>query len=236
MKALSPTKLTFKRVEKKYILSATKYAEFMNVAKDHLIPDEFHKSHVMSIYYDRPDYHYIRLSVDGPVFKEKIRIRSYGVPKKDGTVFVELKRKYAGVVFKRRVGTTPENAEKWLAGQGDAPFDNQITREINWFLKNNRIEPKIFIGAERTSWIDKENSTTRITFDSSIKCRETDLSLTMGGDGEELLEDGSVLMEVKIADAAPLWLAHTLSELKIFPTSFSKYGTYYKKEVIKRRI
>ena len=229
------TKLTFKRYEKKYTLTPQQYEAFMNTAKEHLIPDEFHKSLVLSIYYDSDDYDLIRHSIEGPVYKEKLRVRSYGVPEDGDTVFVELKKKYKGIVYKRRVAMKCIEAERWLSGNAAAPEDTQITREIDFFLSQNDVKPKAFIGADRISWVDKDDPELRFTFDHSIKWRSEDLSLTKGSGGENLLEDGCVLMEIKIPGSAPLWLAHLLSEESIFPASYSKYGTCYKKELLSRR-
>lgn len=228
------TILTFKRYEKKYLLSEKQYAAFMERAQEHLAPDEFFKSNVLSIYYDSDDYELIRRSMDKPVYKEKIRLRSYGIPKEDSEVFVELKKKYKGVVYKRRVSTTLAKAEAWLRGASSAPVDSQITREIDYFLKMNDVSPKAFVGADRTSYVDRDNPELRITIDSQIKCRDDNLSLGFGDDGEPLLKNGDVLMEIKIPGAAPMWLARILSEEQIFPKSFSKYGTYYTSTQIRR--
>ena len=227
------TILTFKRFEKKYILSPKQYEDFMAVAGEHLIPDAYFESLVMSIYYDSESFELIRHSIEAPVYKEKLRIRSFGIPGEDGTVFVELKKKYKGIVYKRRVETTARKAEAWLAG-GEPPEDSQITREISWFLKMNDVSPKAFIACDRLSWLDKDLPDLRITFDRNIRWRDESLSLTAGDAGEALLGGGDVLMEIKIPGAAPLWLAKLLSSESLFPTSYSKYGTCYKNEIIRR--
>lgn len=225
---------TFKRYEKKYVLTPEQFEGFMAVAGEHLVPSEHFEGEVLSIYYDSENYSLIRHSLEKPVYKEKLRLRSYGVPDENGTVFVELKKKYKGIVYKRRVEMTEKQAEDWLSGRAPAPMDTQITREIDWFLKMNRVMPRAFIGTDRTSWYDRDNAELRITFDRNIKWRDTELNLTAGDHGEILLKDGKVLMEIKIPDAAPMWLAELLSDEKIFPTSYSKYGTYYTDELLRR--
>ena len=50
------------------------------------------------------------------------------------------------------------------------------------------------------------------------------------------MPEGRVLMEIKLSDAAPLWLARLLSEERIFPTGFSKYGTCYKEHILNEYI
>ena len=47
-------------------------------------------------------------------------------------------------------------------------------------------------------------------------------------DGDKLLAEDEWLMEGKINQAMPLWMTKILSEFKIYPASFSKYGTEYK--------
>lgn len=231
---MGDTKLTFKRYEKKYLLSHSVYLTLRAALDDYIEPDQYFRSTVCSIYYDTEDYALIRHSIEGPVYKEKLRLRSYNVPTADGTVFIELKKKYKGIVYKRRVEMTEKQAEDWLSGRAPAPIDTQITREIDWFLKMNPVMPKAFIGTDRTSWYDRDNAELRITFDRNIKWRDTELNLTAGDHGEILLKDGKVLMEIKIPDAAPMWLAELLSDEKIFPTSYSKYGTYYTDELLRR--
>lgn len=230
------TVLTFKRYEKKYLLTPEQYAAFMNTAKDHLVPDVYFRSLVCSIYYDSDDYSLIRHSIEKPVYKEKLRVRSYGIPAPDGKVFVELKKKYKGVVYKRRIEVTATQAEDWLSGRTPAPEDTQISREIDWFLKMNPVSPKVSICCDRTSYVDRDNPELRITIDSGIRCRTEELSLQYGDSGMELLENGDCLMEIKIPDAAPLWLARLLSDEQIFPTTYSKYGTCYTKEILRSNI
>ena len=198
------------------------------------MPDRFHRSTVCSIYYDSDDFSLIRHSLEQPVYKEKLRLRSYNVPGPDGEVFVELKKKYKGVVYKRRVRMSAAEAERYLGGQSRPSEDGQILREIDFFLQTHDVSPKVYIACEREAWVDREEPELRITFDRNLRWRDTDLHLSSGSGGEPLLPDGEVLMEIKIPGAAPLWLAHLLSELEIFPTSFSKYGTCYRQDLLEK--
>lgn len=226
------TRLTFKRYESKYLLSPHQYAALWAELESYVEPDEFFKSTVCSVYYDWEDFRLIRSSIEKPVYKEKLRVRSYNVPKPDSPVFVELKKKYDGVVYKRRVQMAAEVAEDYLAGRCPSPVTGQIGREIDWFMRVNAVSPKVFIASDRQAYVSKENPELRVTFDSSIRWREDRLSLVAGDFGQELLKDGQVLMELKIPDAAPVWLADMLSRLGIFPQGFSKYGQCYKNELI----
>lgn len=226
------TKLTFKRYETKYLLTAEQYDALWQRLRDRVQPDEYCRSTVCSIYYDSSDFDLIRRSVDGPVYKEKLRLRSYGIPDRDSTVFVELKKKYKGIVYKRRITMTEQEAERYLSGQAPAPEQSQVSREIDWFLRQHQPEARVLIACDREAYVALEDNELRFTFDKHIRWREDDLSLCSGDAGEELLENDMVLMEIKLPEAAPVWLAELLSELEIFPQGFSKYGTCYKNKLI----
>ena len=233
---MGETILTFKRYEKKYLLSAEGCQRLMERMAAYIEPDEYHRSTVCSIYYDRDDFRLIRHSLDAPIYKEKLRVRCYNPSGEDSEAFVELKKKYKGIVYKRRVVTTAREAEGWLAGTAEPPEDSQMVREIQWFLHENELSPKVMIIGDRTSWRAREDPELRITFDEAIRWRETGLSFAEGCEGELLLPDGEILMELKIPDAAPLWLAHLLSEQALFPTGFSKYGTCYKNHLLQEYV
>ena len=225
---MKQTILTFKRYEQKYLLSAEQYASFKKRLDEYIQPDEYFKSTVCSIYYDTEDFRFIRSSIDGPVYKEKLRLRSYNVPTADSTVFVELKEKFNGLVYKRRIAMTVDEAVDYLSGRTALKDDSQPGREIDWFLKTNSVSPKVFLASDREAYVGIENNELRITFDRDIRWRGDDLDLTHGSRGKNVTESGQVLMEIKMPESSPMWLARMLSEEKIFPTGFSKYGECYK--------
>lgn len=229
---MDKTKFTFKRYEKKYLLSAGQHEKLRQRLDEYIEPDEYFQSTVCSVYYDSDNFSLIRHSIDSPVYKEKLRLRSYNVPGEDDPVFVELKKKYKGIVYKRRVSMTARQAADYLGGRAPAPEDSQMIREIDWFMKVNKPVPKAFIACDRTAYRAKEDPELRITFDRDIRWRGTELNLTAGSHGESLTQPGEVLMELKIPEAAPLWLARMFSELELFPQSFSKYGTCYRENIL----
>ena len=229
---MGETKLTFKRMEKKYLLSREQYDRLFPLLEEHIKPDLYFHSTVCSLYYDTDDFAFIRHSIEAPVYKEKLRVRSYGVPGAEDTVFVELKKKFKGMVYKRRLAMSAQDAAAYLAGEVPSPECSQMTRELDWFLRRNKVSPNAFSACDRYAWVARDDPELRITFDENLRWRETDLDLTRGSAGEPLTEPGCVLMEIKIPDTAPLWLAHLLSELSIFPTGFSKYGTCYENHIL----
>lgn len=219
---------TFKRYEKKYLLSEKKYRQLRQRLQDKLSVDAYGKSTICNIYFDTPNYLLIRTSMEKPLYKEKLRLRSYGTPVEGDTVFVEIKKKYKGIVYKRREKFELNQAEKYLYDGEPAVNESQITKEIDWFLHFYKdLVPAMYVAYDRVAMYGVEDPELRVTFDSNILWRQDELYLEAGNWGNPLLAEGVRLMEVKIPGAMPLWLAHILDELEIFPISFSKYGKGY---------
>ena len=227
---MSELQSCFKRYEKKYLLTPAQHDAVKRGMASRMKPDAHPNYTICNIYYDTKNYDLIRASLEKPVYKEKLRLRSYGVPGSQSPAFAELKKKYDGVVYKRRVTLPTMDAARWLSGKrpGDG---SQISREIEWFLQFYRPEPKVYLAYDREAWAAADGGELRITFDTAIRVRSNDLDLRAGDHAVPLLRDGRILMEIKIPGAAPLWLARLLAENGIFPRSFSKYGTYYKEFV-----
>lgn len=217
----------FQRYEKKYLLNRTQYQNLSRKLESHMREDQYGKSTICNIYYDTPDHRLIRESMEKPIYKEKLRLRSYGVPKKEDIVFVELKKKYKGVVYKRRVNMPLAEAEKWLERR-ECRQASQIGKEIDRaFDFYQGLAPAMVLSYDRIALLDKDDPDLRITFDSQILWRKSDLSLQAGVWGQPLLEDGQRLMEIKIAGSMPMWLVQMLDEEAIYQISFSKYGSAY---------
>lgn len=218
----------FKRYEKKYLLSAEQYSKLRLALAEYMAVDKYGKTAICNIYFDTPEHLLIRRSLEKPVYKEKLRLRSYETPGADDTVFIELKKKYKGVVYKRRVAMNLKNAKSYLTERISPDPKNQILKEIDWFMDEySGIAPAMVISYDRVAMYGREDPELRITFDSNILWREEELLLEKGIYGTPLLEPGERLMEIKIAGAMPIWLCHLLDELEIFPRSFSKYGKAY---------
>lgn len=222
---------SFKRYEKKYLLTRDEALAVRRGMAPYVVPDAYPRYSIGNIYYDTEDWSLIRASLEKPVYKEKLRLRSYGVPREGDKAFAEIKKKFEDVVYKRRVTMEAGAAALWLGGEG-AGDESQIGREIDWFLRFHRPVPKVYIAYDREAWAARDGGELRITFDTAIRVRANDLDLRAGDYGIPLLTEDLVLMEVKIPGAAPLWLARLLSENGIFPSSFSKYGEYYKRFVL----
>ena len=221
--------MIFKRYEMKYMLNRMQFEELKEEMEQYMIADEHGKSTICSLYFDTPTFLLIRRSLEKPVYKEKLRLRSYGVADTDTMVFVELKKKYDSVVYKRRVGMTEWDAERYLL-QHEQVMDTQITREIDYCMTNyEKLAPSILLSYEREAYFGRENHDFRVTFDQNILWRDYDLSLCKGIYGRPLLSEDQVLMEVKTAGGIPMWMVKFMSERNIYKTSFSKYGMAYTK-------
>jgi hypothetical protein len=217
----------FKRYELKYLLTEQQKQTVLSAMEPYMELDRYGRTTIRNIYYDTDTYRLIRRSIEKPDYKEKLRIRSYRQVTADGAVFVELKKKVDGVVYKRRVSMPEHEAADWIRS-GKTEQTGQIVREIDYFIDfYQTLHPTVFLSYEREAYYERDGGDFRVTFDDHILCRTDDLSLTSEVYGTPILEPGKVLMELKCAGGIPLWMAHVLSENKIYKTSFSKYGTAY---------
>ncbi|MBR2295069.1 MAG: polyphosphate polymerase domain-containing protein [Clostridiales bacterium] len=224
---------TFKRYEIKYILDAPERKELCDLMKDHMKLDKYGKTTIRNIYYDTDDYRIIRRSLEKPEYKEKLRVRSYSRVRPYDDVFVELKKKYESVVYKRRVALPEYLVNEWLTG-GEMIGSSQIENEIDYFKDfYEGISPKVFISYEREAYYPLDDTDIRVTLDGNIVARDTDLTLEKGVYGENILPRDLTVLEVKVPCTMPLWLVDFLSERNIRKTSFSKYGSYYQNKITK---
>ncbi len=228
---MSGIRYSFERYEKKYLLTPGAADELQKAMRERLRPDEYGRYPLCNIYYDTDDWRLVRASIERPVYKEKLRVRSYGVPGNDSKVFAEIKKKYKGVVYKRRITIGVNDAAPFLSLSEKRDY-GQIGREIEYFQNLYHSVPKVFIGYDRTAYAGIEDSELRITFDTNIRFRTDALDLLAGDYGTPLEIPGGVLMEIKVPGVYPLWLTRLLSERKIFPVSFSKYGYCYTNHLI----
>lgn len=229
----------FNRFEHKYMLERNTFFKVLEVMDNHMVLDSYNKDHkpytIANICFDTPDDYLIRTSLSKPVYKEKLRLRSYGVPKLNSKVYLEIKKKFNGIVNKRRTTLKLHEAYDFIK-TGKRPeikeyMNVQVLKELEYFLKIYDLSPKLYLAYDRIAYFDRDNADLRISFDMNIRSRRYDLALEAGDYGEKLLPDNVYLMEIKTAMSKPLWLTHMLSELDIKRKSFSKYGTEFRKTV-----
>lgn len=222
----------FKRYETKYLITLEQKKLLLEAMEPYMELDKYGRTTIRNIYFDTDNYRLVRRSIEKPAYKEKLRIRSYGRADSDSTVFVELKKKYDSVVYKRRISMTQEQAIKWICENEQVDFDTQIANEINYFKEfYKNLRPMVFLSYEREAFYSKDGSDFRVTFDDNILSRQEDISLAEPVWGEELLEEGMAVMEIKCSGGMPLWMTHALTRTKVYKTSFSKYGTAYQNTI-----
>jgi SPX domain protein involved in polyphosphate accumulation len=220
-------KNVFRRYELKFLLTPEQKEAVLSAMSEYMRLDEYGRTTIRNIYFDDDSFRLIRRSIEKPSYKEKLRVRSYGRAEHDSPVFVELKKKYDGIVYKRRISLPESLAMDWLGG-GKAPVDSQICREIQYFMSYYKgLHPSLFLSYEREAYYLISGGDFRVTFDENIFARRHDLSLTSEAYGKSVLPEGKTLMEIKCSGAIPLWMTDVLSKNKIYKTSFSKYGRAY---------
>jgi len=223
----------FKRYEIKYMLTLEQKEHLLNAMEPYMAIDKYGRTTIRNIYFDTDSYRLIRHSIEKPAYKEKLRIRSYSQAGPGSPVFVELKKKYKSVVYKRRISMAEKDAMEWIGGIRPIGIHTQIANEIEYFKKYYQtLRPVVFLSYEREAYYAKDGSDFRVTFDDNILARQEELSLESEVWGTSLLEEGKVLMEIKTPGGIPLWLTRFLSAEHIYKTSFSKYGTAYQKMIL----
>jgi SPX domain protein involved in polyphosphate accumulation len=231
----------FNRCEKKFIITDEVYRSIRPELEEYMEVDAYSRNGdfytICNIYYDTPDNQIIRKSIEKPAYKEKLRLRSYGVVDSKDKVYLEIKKKYNGIVNKRRISIQLEDAYRFIQTREKPNLrnirDDQVINEIDYMLERHPLlQPTLYISYDRNAMFGINNKNFRITFDTNIRTRREDLSLDRDNYGELLLPPELWVMEAKINNAAPIWFAELLSKYKIYPTTFSKYGTEYQKSVL----
>ena len=226
----------FNRYEKKYRLDENTFRRLAASLSGFLKTDAYNEKTggaytILNIYYDTENSDFIRASLAKPAYKEKLRLRSYGTPDANSEVYVEIKKKVRGIVNKRRSAMRLSEAYAFLES-GELPelkqyMNCQVLREITRMLEINVIRPARVLSYERIAYFDNESSGLRVSFDTNIRSRPSDLRLESGAYGESVIPAGEWIMEIKTNQSIPLWLCALLSEYRIYPAGFSKYGAAY---------
>ena len=242
---------TFERKEKKYLITAEQCAAIKEGLSAYMRLDDYGATRIDSLYLDTPNRDLICRSLEKPLYKEKLRVRSYGAFSEADIVFVEIKKKFKGIVYKRRVrmrkaaydlfskGASYEEAQMRypLAEEDMAPGKLQIARELDAFYRRYEgLRPSMVISCLREAWTpidsDDEDCVDRVTFDEDISY--IDLFESGSAARRPVTGPGQVVMEIKCAGGYPTWLCSLLSSVGAYPRSFSKYGNAYKRVLAAR--
>ncbi|WP_138493644.1 polyphosphate polymerase domain-containing protein [Paenibacillus pinistramenti] len=229
----------FNRYENKYLMDTQAFNGIYSRLMEYMELDANNKDNkfyaISNLYYDTDQHTLIRSSLSKPKYKEKLRLRAYGVPAPDAKVYLELKKKVFGLVNKRRTSLKLQEAYEFVR-TGQPPvyregMNQQVIQEIEYFLSRYELKPMVYLAYDRIAMFCRGNRDLRITFDTNIRSRRYDLKLEAGDYGEQLMEQGQWLMEVKAEKTIPVWLSKLLSEHQMYRTGFSKYGNEYKKSI-----
>ena len=217
----------FKRVEQKYILSKWEYDNIQKIINEYFLKDRYYQSKIANIYYDNDNNDMLITSLEKPIFKKKIRVRSYG---EDDSIYFEIKEKYDDIVYKRRVKLLMNEYNNYLIGNKISNSNQQIMREIDYYVNYYKIHPYVYVAYDRLSYYSKDDFNFRITFDNNLRYRFNNLDCCCDEDTIKYFDSDKYIMEVKCLNSLPYWFVKYLSSNKIYPTSFSKVGSIYMKE------
>ena len=220
----------FRRIEEKYYLTKDEYSKILKRINDYFIPDSHGFSTICNLYFDTDNYDLVIKSNEKPLYKEKVRLRSYNLPTPDSEVFLEIKKKYDGVVSKRRVSMKLSDFYNYYYNK-KSNINTQIMKEIDYTFNYYNLKPKVYLEYNRLAYYCKDNKEFRLTFDFDIKYRLKELDFSKKYNNLPLLDEEYFIMEVKTLDSLPIWFTSILSELKIYSCSFSKYGEVYRRKV-----
>ena len=169
----------FKRYELKYLMTREQQKLLLKIMDGHMALDKYGHTTIRNIYFDTDNYRLVRHSIEGPPYKEKLRIRSYSHVSGNDNVFVELKKKYKSVVYKRRLVLPLDETMEALTMHRPLPTSSQIADEINYFCSYYRtLRPAVFLSYEREAFYSTDGSDFRVTFDENILYRDEDISLS----------------------------------------------------------
>ena len=221
--------MTFKRYELKYILTRKQVKQLKEAMREHMELDRFGHSTIRNIYLDTDNFRLVRRSIEKPLYKEKLRVRAYGKAGDNDEVFVELKKKFESVVYKRRLVLPHRMTMDALENGQPLPAEGQIAREIAAFREfyGPMLKPAVFLSYEREAYYPTDGTDFRLTLDENILWRTDHIDLGASCWGASLLSPDEVLMELKTPGGIPLWMVRFLNENHIRKVSFSKYGTAY---------
>ena len=238
--------MSFCRYEKKFLVSAETAKRFAEKISDHVSLDPYciggKEYSISNIYYDTDQHTVISHSLSKPKYKEKLRVRSYGVPDMDSKVYIELKKKINGLTLKRRATLTLKDSYEYFA-TGKKPenmkyINRQVLSEVDYYLSVHDVKPMIYVAYDRTAYFANDDRSIRISIDRNVRTRRYDLELNKGDYGEDLLArwvrykkldiKDPRLIEIKISSSFPLWLVEALSSEQMRMRPFSKYGNEYR--------
>ncbi len=218
------------------MLDEEKYYELLNIINKYLEKDKYFDSRIRNIYFDNDNFDLIRKSIDKPIYKQKLRLRCYANNQSVDTVYFEIKKKFKGITNKRRIKASKSGIDDYLYHDIKPMCDMQVLKEIEYIIKRNELKPVLYLAYDRQSYYAKDNKNFRLTFDTNLRFRESNLNIENDEDTTNYFKRNIYILEIKTLDAIPLWFSKALTTLKIYPVSFSKYGKIYENYISKETV
>lgn len=232
------TQEVFKRHELKFLLSRKEHDSLRKAILPYMDYDKYGNSegeyNIVSLYYESFDKRIYYETVNKLRFRQKLRLRVYDNATLSSPSFIELKQKFKNVVNKRRTLIPLEDAYNILS----EPYNRdvihhkyasnpQILKEALHFKEFYNLEPSIVVSYDRQAFsgIAENEKDLRVTFDYNLMCRSEDLELENGPEGFHFVDTDTVILEVKVSNSVPFWLARILSDFNFTKQGFSKFCT-----------
>ncbi|CAM4222648.1 VTC domain [Lederbergia lenta] len=231
----------FSRREQKYLITREQYEQIVKEIALYMRPDKYGrdgKYTVTSLYFDNQDHQIYFETKNKLKYRQKLRLRVYDKTNREGIAFFEVKQKHKNVVNKRRMTMPLSEAYRYLeegSEQGLSSYQTsnpQVLREIDHFIRFYQLEPEMVVSYDRHAFHGVNDPELRITFDLELRCRNEELSIEAGPYGEHFIDPSYVVLEVKVNDSVPLWLARILQNLDCEQKSASKFCT--SKELLRK--
>ncbi|GAA3723699.1 polyphosphate polymerase domain-containing protein [Salinicoccus jeotgali] len=226
----------FNRREQKYLITKKQYEKLLEKISPYMRADRLGdegRYTVTSLYFDSVDHKIYFETKNKLPFRQKLRLRIYGQAGLEDPSFFEVKQKHSQVVNKRRTSLPLQQAYRYISMTKDGSKeevkemlrDSQVLREIDRFRSLYQLRPEMIVSYDRLALFAVDDPQLRITFDLNLRTRSEDLHLENGPDGVNFIDPGLVVLEVKVNNSVPLWLARILQELECEQRSASKYCT-----------
>lgn len=222
----------FSRRELKFLLPFETYKALANDMMPYMrydkFGDGFGRYNIVSLYFDTPQKTIYYETRNKLLFRQKLRLRVYDEADLNSTAFLEVKQKFKNVVNKRRTLVPLQSAYDYIYQNqsiADQVSNPQILKEIDHFKQLYNLHPEIVVSYDRQAFHGLYDPDLRVTYDYNLLCRNDDLHIENGPQGENFVDPNLVVMEVKITNSVPLWLTELLSDYGLQKQGVSKFCT-----------
>jgi SPX domain protein involved in polyphosphate accumulation len=199
-------------------------------------PDGFYQ--VNSLYFDTPEYLFLRNRLERIPNRFNMRVRSYGA-RPVTPYFLEVKQKREDIIRKYRARIRDENLERVLDPAHDvasslvSPGEARNAGIFRRLVHANNAAPVVMTSYRRKAYFSTCDEYARVTFDVGLRymAQRDYRPLTLEGglspsDPETIFdEETSVILELKcFSKFVPLWMVDLVRSFQLRRRGFSKYS------------